>query len=533
MNEFDMTEIGKRISNFRKKTGLTQMELANKLLVSFQAVSNWERGQTMPDISNMAKLAELFSVTIDELLREPKQSEIVNAIIPDIEKPNPITDEVIEVALRILAEDNQSKLIADDIAATINRINIDIAYHSFFIQTHDSSEILIEDNIQKYGDLLDVTISSGTLKIRKRKKNNSQNTSGGGTVIIKVPANSKYDYTIEGGSGNKTLSSICATNISLTSGSGCITAETLSSEGDIRIRSGSGSTNLSSLCGNLITIGVGSGSIRAQTLNSKNAIKIRLGSGSSDLSSLCGSPITIGAGSGGVRAQTLNSKDAIKISTGSGNTDLSSLCGKLITISAGSGGIRAHELSSKDAIKISTGSGSSNLSSLCGKCIDISVGSGGIYAKTISSEGDITVNVGSGNIDFCGVNSASGMFLIDSGSGNKTLSTINAKRIDVRSGSGQMNLEQIMCTDIKMKGKSGDIAFSELNAQNIAIETTTNESPSGNVRGSIIGKQSDFSITTHTKSGKNNLPNQAGSGSKKLKVSTGIGNIDISFTEDV
>ena len=41
---FDMNQIGKNISNLRKSIGITQMDLADKLGISFQAISNWERG---------------------------------------------------------------------------------------------------------------------------------------------------------------------------------------------------------------------------------------------------------------------------------------------------------------------------------------------------------------------------------------------------------------------------------------------------------------------------------------------------------
>lgn len=47
---------------------MTQLQLADTLGISFQAVSNWERGQSMPDISKLPELAELFGTTIDELL---------------------------------------------------------------------------------------------------------------------------------------------------------------------------------------------------------------------------------------------------------------------------------------------------------------------------------------------------------------------------------------------------------------------------------------------------------------------------------
>ena len=82
---FDTKEIGRKISEFRKVSNMTQMELADRLNISFQAVSNWERGNSMPDISKLPELAELFGISIDELLG--KKSELITNIIEgDIEE---------------------------------------------------------------------------------------------------------------------------------------------------------------------------------------------------------------------------------------------------------------------------------------------------------------------------------------------------------------------------------------------------------------------------------------------------------------
>lgn len=60
--------LGKRISAMRKRAGLTQDKLAERLGVTAQAVSKWENDLSCPDITMLPKLAQLFGVTTDELL---------------------------------------------------------------------------------------------------------------------------------------------------------------------------------------------------------------------------------------------------------------------------------------------------------------------------------------------------------------------------------------------------------------------------------------------------------------------------------
>lgn len=61
--------IGSFIAALRKANGMTQKELADRLLVSDKAVSRWERDECTPDISLIPVIAELFGVTSDELLK--------------------------------------------------------------------------------------------------------------------------------------------------------------------------------------------------------------------------------------------------------------------------------------------------------------------------------------------------------------------------------------------------------------------------------------------------------------------------------
>lgn len=60
--------VGRHISSLRKSRGLTQNQLGDKLHVSFQAVSKWERGETLPDVNLLPDLAQALSTTIDNIL---------------------------------------------------------------------------------------------------------------------------------------------------------------------------------------------------------------------------------------------------------------------------------------------------------------------------------------------------------------------------------------------------------------------------------------------------------------------------------
>ena len=73
---FDTLKVAKRIRDGRNAKNMTQMELADKLGVSFQAVSNWERGASMPDISKLSDLSEILSISISELLGSEDKSSI-------------------------------------------------------------------------------------------------------------------------------------------------------------------------------------------------------------------------------------------------------------------------------------------------------------------------------------------------------------------------------------------------------------------------------------------------------------------------
>ena len=65
------TQIGANIAAFRKRAGLTQAGLAEKLNYSDKAVSKWERGESMPDVLTLVQLAEQFDISVNDLVSDP------------------------------------------------------------------------------------------------------------------------------------------------------------------------------------------------------------------------------------------------------------------------------------------------------------------------------------------------------------------------------------------------------------------------------------------------------------------------------
>ena len=77
----DSNQFGARLWRLRKEKDMTQQELADRLHVSPQAVSKWERGNGVPDVSLLPRLTEIFGVSLERLLRgdlAPQPAEVGN-----------------------------------------------------------------------------------------------------------------------------------------------------------------------------------------------------------------------------------------------------------------------------------------------------------------------------------------------------------------------------------------------------------------------------------------------------------------------
>ena len=106
------------ISSLRKEKGMTQLELAEKMGVTDKAVSKWERDLSFPDINSIPKLAEIFDVSVDDLMQvktETKENMSKNKV-----------DEIVDTALKGIG-------IAMGIAVTVLSVLGELETNTAFI----------------------------------------------------------------------------------------------------------------------------------------------------------------------------------------------------------------------------------------------------------------------------------------------------------------------------------------------------------------------------------------------------------------
>ncbi len=94
------SQIGANIASYRKRAGMTQVGLAEKLNYSDKAVSKWERGESVPDVLTLAQLAEQFGITVNDLLVDPE------ALPEDAGMVQQAMEQVVEKTLKRKANKN-------------------------------------------------------------------------------------------------------------------------------------------------------------------------------------------------------------------------------------------------------------------------------------------------------------------------------------------------------------------------------------------------------------------------------------------
>jgi transcriptional regulator with XRE-family HTH domain len=149
-----MQAIGKKISALRKERDMTQVDLADKLGVTYQAVSSWERGNSMPDIAKLPDISQVLAVSIDELLDNAKATTIVknvlsgqetSSIIPDLETLVDVAPILKPSQVNTLAKQANSAKSDTNITITGDML-VQLAQH---MDSENLKEIILQsDNIE-------------------------------------------------------------------------------------------------------------------------------------------------------------------------------------------------------------------------------------------------------------------------------------------------------------------------------------------------------------------------------------------------
>ena len=116
--------IQKQIAMLRKRNNMTQAELAEKLSISYQAVSQWENGNTFPDITMLPEIAKIFNVSIDALFNEENSSNI------DLSFPFKVKDDTLYVVVskgnKVLTMNEANKIVRDNNFSNDEKIVVNI-----------------------------------------------------------------------------------------------------------------------------------------------------------------------------------------------------------------------------------------------------------------------------------------------------------------------------------------------------------------------------------------------------------------------
>lgn len=107
---FDTNKVANNIKTARTKMNMTQMNLADEMGVSYQAVSNWERGNSMPDISKLPELCKILNISFEELVGEKTaETDIVEKLMQD-ENADVTLEEMAQIGELVKPESVESKV---------------------------------------------------------------------------------------------------------------------------------------------------------------------------------------------------------------------------------------------------------------------------------------------------------------------------------------------------------------------------------------------------------------------------------------
>ena len=125
-----MKTLGNKISENRKRKALTQEELATQLNVSAQAVSKWENDLSIPDLPILIALADLFNLSLDDLIRERKQE--VQVVEEEVRKP------IEKMIMRVVVNGSEGDKVRINLPMAIVKVGLEMGMNMAEINGNDT-----------------------------------------------------------------------------------------------------------------------------------------------------------------------------------------------------------------------------------------------------------------------------------------------------------------------------------------------------------------------------------------------------------
>ena len=120
-------EIANRLAKLRKEKGYSQEELAEKLGLSRQAVSKWERAESSPDTDNLICLAKLYNVSLDELLRTEEDVESIKETVKEKEE----------------SKDKTVKITTNGIYVKDDEVEVDVSLRGIYVKDYTEGKEVV------------------------------------------------------------------------------------------------------------------------------------------------------------------------------------------------------------------------------------------------------------------------------------------------------------------------------------------------------------------------------------------------------
>lgn len=177
-----------KLKSIRKKAGMSQEKLAEKIGVSRQAITKWETDSGIPDIDNMMALSELFNISLDELLSnektEKKQTDYIYESVTEYDIDNIkrydmnlggantfVLSGYDGEKIRVRLASNTLSAIQSDFKVKIddnkNHIDIDISRKNGMTEADAKEQVMIFVLIpNKYIDRIEATINAGKIEVK-------------------------------------------------------------------------------------------------------------------------------------------------------------------------------------------------------------------------------------------------------------------------------------------------------------------------------------------------------------------------------